>query len=79
MKILVDMNYKNGYSKDYETIIETLCQFNYERTIEDNWKGLKITSRDFIKLLTQTQPDSTQCDTEPYVSDTEDTKTEDNN
>lgn len=75
------MNYKNGYSKDYETIIELLCQNNYQRIQEDNWKGLTITSRDFIKTITNPQPtplNNSQCDTEPYVSDSEDAKTEDN-
>lgn len=81
VKILVNMDYKNGYSKDYETIIESLCQHNYQRTTENNWKGLLITSRDFIKTITKPQPptDTSMCDTDPYVSDTEDNKTEDNN
>lgn len=81
VKILVNMNYKNGYSKDYETLIESLCQYKYERITEDNWKGLVITSRDFINILNKprvTHTNDSQCDTEPYVSDSEDNKTEDN-
>lgn len=81
VKILVDMHYRNGYSKDYEKIIENLVHYKYTKVKESNWKGLTISSGDFIRAITTGQrSDSTsQTDTEPYISEPEDNKTEDKN
>lgn len=71
------MHYRNGYSKDYEKIIEILGHYKYTKVKESNWKGLTMSSGDFIRAITtgHRSDSASQTDTEPYTSEPEDNQT----